>query len=117
MPGYVPFAVADQAAVFLTDLQRVLRERGLLARVLVEEGRLPRLRVINPEATTLVEVLSASPREGEWFYWWSWAAPIVEVTHVDRAADRVGRVLAVAAPHAARPARDHTGRGRVLSVP
>ncbi|MFI6296660.1 hypothetical protein ACIBEJ_34080 [Nonomuraea sp. NPDC050790] len=101
MPDSVQSAIAEQAAVYLSDLQRVLRERGLLARVLTEQGRLPRLRVINPEATSLAEVLSASPREGEWFFWWSWAAPIVEVVHLDRAAERVGRVLAVAAPHAA----------------
>ncbi|WP_157254874.1 hypothetical protein [Nonomuraea typhae] len=69
MPDPVPSAIADQAAVYLTALQQLLRERGLLARVLTEEGRLPRLRVINPQATALVEVLSAAPREGEWFFW------------------------------------------------
>ncbi|MFI9552738.1 hypothetical protein [Nonomuraea endophytica] len=98
MSDPVPPAMADQAALYLTDLQRVLHERGLLARVLTDAGRLPRLRVINPEATSLAEVVSASQREGEWLFWWSWATPIVEVAYPDRAAECVGRVLAVAAP-------------------
>ncbi|MFI6392228.1 hypothetical protein [Nonomuraea sp. NPDC050540] len=66
--------------------------------MLTDAGRLPRLRVINPEAASLAEVVSASPREGEWLFWWSWAGPIVEVAYPDRAAECVGRVLAVAAP-------------------
>ncbi|MFE0151353.1 hypothetical protein ACFWY5_29695 [Nonomuraea sp. NPDC059007] len=101
MPEPIPTAIADQASVYLTELEQLLEDRGLLARVLTEVGRLPRLRVINPEATTLVEVLSAAPREGTWFFWWSWAAPIVEVAHPDRAAEHIGRVLAVASPRAA----------------
>ncbi|MEV4888505.1 hypothetical protein AB0K48_03815 [Nonomuraea sp. NPDC055795] len=101
MSDPVPSAIAEQAALYLTNLQRVLQARGLLARVLTDAGRLPRLRVINPEATTLVEVVSASPREGEWLFWWSWAQPIVEVAYPDRAAERVGRVLVVASPHTA----------------
>ncbi|MBB5076310.1 hypothetical protein [Nonomuraea endophytica] len=62
MSDPVPSVIADQAALYLTDLQHALQARGLLARVLTDAGRLPRLRVINPDATSLAEVVSASPR-------------------------------------------------------
>lgn len=101
MPEPIPTSVADQATIHLTALQRQLEELGFLARLRAKTERLPSLRVINPDATILAEVVTASPREGEWLFWWSWAEPIVEVAHPDRAAERIGHVLTPAAHQAA----------------
>ncbi|MCF6467249.1 hypothetical protein FAF44_02330 [Nonomuraea sp. MG754425] len=101
MPQPVTPEVAAQAAGHLTDLQRLLHDRGLHARLLTSDDRLPRLRVINPEATALSEIISAAPEEGRWLFWWSWCEPIAEVTHLAPAAHRITHVLATAPPNAA----------------
>ncbi|MEV1238506.1 hypothetical protein [Nonomuraea sp. NPDC049750] len=96
MPEPITPAVAAHAATHLTNLQERLQNLGLHARLLTRDEQLPRLRVINPEATTLSEVISAAPKEGQWLFWWSWAEPIVEVADLATAADHICRVLAVA---------------------
>ena len=77
MPEPVTPAVAAHAATHLTNLQERLQDLGLHARLLTQDEQLPRLRVINPEATSLSEVISAAGKEGQWLFWWSWAEPIV----------------------------------------
>lgn len=101
MSAPVPPAVADQAATHLSDLQTLLQKQGLHARVLTHPERLPRLRVINPEATSLCEVITAAPLEGEWSLWWSWAEQITPVSDIATAAERIGHVLTPAAHQAA----------------
>lgn len=106
MPEPVPTAVADEAVTHLTRLQQLLQERGLLARLLTPEGRLPCLRVINPDATAMSEVVSAVPLEDDWWYWWSWPEQIATVSQTAVAADRICRVLATATHQAPDPARN-----------
>ncbi|MFG1709487.1 hypothetical protein ACFLIM_40495 [Nonomuraea sp. M3C6] len=101
MPEPITPAMADRAATHLTDLQELLQDLGLHARLLTQDDRLPRLRVINPEATTLSEIISAAPREDRWLFWWSWSAPITEVAHLATAAERICHVLATVSPSAA----------------
>ncbi|MET8987816.1 hypothetical protein ABZW49_20405 [Nonomuraea wenchangensis] len=93
----VPTAVAEQAATHLRDLQTLLQEQGLHARILTQPERLPRLRVINPGCTSLCEVITAAPVEGEWSFWWSWAEPITPISDAATAAERIGYVLTPAA--------------------
>jgi hypothetical protein len=101
MPEPIAPAVVAQAATYLTNLQDLLQNLGLHARLLTQDGRLPRLRVINPEAPTLSEVIAAAPKDGQWLFRWSWAEPIVEVSHLATAADRIRHVLAAARPSTA----------------
>ncbi|MEV4018962.1 hypothetical protein AB0J35_51615 [Nonomuraea angiospora] len=111
MPEPIPPAVADQAATHLSDLQNLLQEQGLHTRVLTRSGQLPGLRVINPEATSLCEVITAAPLEGEWSFWWSWAEQITPVSQAATAAERIRHVLTPAAHQAALipPRRTPTG--------
>lgn len=101
MPEPVPAAVADEATTYLGDLQTLLQAQGLHARILTQTERLPRLRVINPGCTSLCEVITAAPVEGEWSFWWSWAEPIAPITGMVSAADRIGHVLTPAARQSA----------------
>ncbi|MFI7114149.1 hypothetical protein ACIBK9_48100 [Nonomuraea sp. NPDC050227] len=93
MPEPVPPGIADQAATYLSDLQKLLQEQGLHARLLTHDERLPRLRVINPDAPSLSEVISAAPLGNEWSLWWSWAEPITPVNEIATAAERIRYVL------------------------
>ncbi|MEU4574641.1 hypothetical protein [Nonomuraea sp. NPDC023979] len=97
MPDPIQVAVADQATTHLSSLQKLLQEQGLHARLLTQPGELPRLRVINPRATSLCEVITAAPARGVWSFWWSWEEPITPVSEVANAAQRVGYVLTPAA--------------------
>jgi hypothetical protein len=97
----IALSVSAEAATYLTGLQELLQSRGFHARLLFQHERLPCLRVINPQATTLSEVISATPREDQWLFWWSWAEPITEVAHLATAVDRICHVLAVTPPTAA----------------
>ncbi|MEV4078465.1 hypothetical protein ACGFJC_52920 [Nonomuraea fuscirosea] len=101
MPDPITPAVAAEAATHLDNLQEPLQSLGLHARLLTQDGRLPRLRVINPKATTLSEIISAAPKHDQWLFWWSWNEPITEVAHLATAAERIYRVLAATAPNAA----------------
>jgi len=85
--------LAAEATSHLTQLLNHLTERGLHTRLLTQQQRLPRLRVINPEAATLTEVISASPVEGAWWFWWSWAERITPVHESVSAAERIHYVL------------------------
>lgn len=98
MPEPIPADVADQAAAHLAHLQALLEKRGMHARVLTQPGRLPRLRVINPDCATLCEVVTAAPLDGEWSLWWSWAEPITCVGEMAAAVERIAHVLTPAIP-------------------
>lgn len=86
-------AIAAEAVRHLTRLLGQLAERGLHARLLTQQGRLPRLRVISLDAPTLTEMVSASPLDGEWWFWWSWAERITPVDELASAAERIHYVL------------------------
>lgn len=101
MPHPITPAIAAQAATHLTDLQDLLQNLGLHARLLTQDERLPCLRVINPEAAALSEVIAAAPKDDQWLFWWSWAEPIVEVSQPATAAARIRHVLATAHPSVA----------------
>jgi hypothetical protein len=49
--------------------------------------------VINPEAATLTELISAAPLDGAWWFWWSWAERITPVNEVASATQRIQYVL------------------------
>ncbi|SEH02426.1 hypothetical protein SAMN05444920_12684 [Nonomuraea solani] len=101
MPNPITPAVAAEAATHLGNLQEALQSFGLHARLLTQDDRLPRLRVINPEATTLTETISVRPRDDQWLFWWSWNAPITDVAQLATAAERIRYVLATTSPSAA----------------
>ncbi|MFI7455223.1 hypothetical protein ACIBQX_47670 [Nonomuraea sp. NPDC049714] len=101
MPDPITPAVAAQAATHLANLQDLLQNLGLHARLLTQDERLPCLRVINPEVATLSEVIAAAPKDDQWLFWWSWSEPIVEISHLATAADRIRHVLAAARPSVA----------------
>ncbi|MCF6468891.1 hypothetical protein FAF44_10890 [Nonomuraea sp. MG754425] len=93
--------MATEAATHLDNLREALQTLGLHARLLTQDDRLPRLRVINPKATTLSEIISAAPNHDQWLFMWSWNEPITEVTHLATAAERIRHVLAATSPNAA----------------
>ncbi|MBB2909659.1 hypothetical protein FHS43_000905 [Streptosporangium becharense] len=89
--------VTDDAATVaidhLTRLGELLNRQDLLARVRVAHRRPPELHVVNPEAPVLFESVHAAPHRGDWWYWWSWAEPIVPAADLETAASRVRHVL------------------------
>ncbi len=93
MSKLVDAAVAAEAACHLTLLLDEHTQRGLHARLLIQPQHPPRLRVINPEAATLTELISAAPLDGVWWFWWSWAERITPVNEVASAAQRIQYVL------------------------
>ncbi|MEV4362704.1 hypothetical protein [Nonomuraea sp. NPDC049625] len=94
MPEPVTPTMAAQAITYLTNLQELLHDLGLHARLLTPDERLPCLRVINPQAATMSEIISAAPRDDRWLFWWSWPEPINDVTDPATAAKRICHVLA-----------------------
>ncbi|MFC5832560.1 hypothetical protein ACFPZ3_52645 [Nonomuraea insulae] len=94
-------AVTAEAATHLDHLQEALQSLGLHARLLTQDDRLPRLRVINPKATTLTEIISVVQRHDRWLFLWSWNEPITEVAQLATAAERIRYVLAATSPSAA----------------
>ena len=85
--------VTAEATSHLIQLADQLRDRGLHARLLSRPQQVPRLRVINPEAASLTETISAAPVDAVWWFWWSWAEQITPVGKLDAAAERVHYVL------------------------
>ncbi|MGP3917730.1 hypothetical protein [Nonomuraea sp. 10N515B] len=94
-------AVTAEAATHLNELQQALQSLGLHARLLTQDDRLPRLRVINPKATTLTETISVAQKHDQWLFCWSWNEPITEVAHLATAAERIRYVLAATSPNTA----------------
>jgi hypothetical protein len=75
-----------------------LGEHGWRARLQVTPGRVPSLHVQNPEAgaTALAEDIYCGPREGIWYWWWSWGEAIS--ADLAETAAIIGRVLRSAEP-------------------
>jgi|HubBroStandDraft_5_1064220.scaffolds.fasta_scaffold123515_2 hypothetical protein len=91
----------DREGAWITCLDRLeglaaeLGGHGLRARVVSAPGRLPSLHVVNPAAAALAEDVYAGPsRDGQWWFWWSWAERIAAGEDLAGAASRIRRVLA-----------------------
>lgn len=86
-------AALAAAAKHLDALAANLGERGFAVRVLATGEKL-RLWVQNPAAHELSDAVYAWPdSDGDWWLWWSWAARIAMVEHVDAAADTIASVM------------------------
>jgi hypothetical protein len=70
-----------------------LRARGWEATITVAADRWPFVRVVNPRLRALNEDVMAAPCEGRWFYWFSWAERITELTDPSGATSRIEHVL------------------------
>jgi hypothetical protein len=89
---------ADSWHTYLSKLQGLadeLTRQGLRARLVTPQGRIPTLHVVNPAATALAEeVYAGRSRDGQWWFWWSWAERIASGEDAAGAASRIRRVLA-----------------------
>jgi hypothetical protein len=79
----------------LEGLAEVLTQLGLRTRLETPPGRVPSLHVVNPAAVALAEdVYAGRGRDGQWWFWWSWAERIAAGDDLAGAATRIRRVLA-----------------------
>jgi hypothetical protein len=79
----------------LEGLADALTQQGLRARLVTPPGRVPSLHVVNPAAAALAEdVYAGRGRDGQWWFWWSWAERIAASEDTAGAATRIRRVLA-----------------------
>jgi hypothetical protein len=89
---------ADSWHTYLGKLERLadaLTQQGLRARLVTPPGRIPSLHVVNPAAAALAEdVYAGRSRDGQWWFWWSWAERIASGEDLAGAASRIRRVLA-----------------------
>ena len=94
----VPREGADNWHAYLTRLEGLavqLADHGLRTRMVTPPGRLPSLHVVNPAATALAEdVYAGVGRDGQWWFWWSWAERIAAGEDFGGAATQIRRVLA-----------------------
>jgi hypothetical protein len=88
MPSEPATAIPDIISR-LEALGAELAGHGWRVRTVAPAGRAPCLHVANPEpgASALAEDIYAAPRDGTWWFWWSWAEPI--------AADPVGAAAVI----------------------
>lgn len=92
-----PVAPAQQGTAYLEGLADALTQRGLRARLMEPQGRVPSLHVVHPLASALAEdIYAGRGQDGTWWFWWSWAERIGVSEDLDFAAARIARVLA---PH------------------
>ena len=88
----------DSWHAYLTRLEGLageLADLGLRTRMVTPPGRLPSLHVVTPAATALAEDVSAGVgRDGQWWFWWSWAERIAAGEDLAEAVRRIRRVLA-----------------------
>ena len=88
----------DSWHAYLTRLEGLageLADLGLRTRMVTPPGRLPSLHVVNPAATALAEdVYAGVGRDGQWWFWWSWAERIAASEDLGGAATQIRRVLA-----------------------
>ncbi|HUZ27107.1 MAG TPA: hypothetical protein VMV07_25440 [Streptosporangiaceae bacterium] len=89
---------ADSWHAYLSKLEELaseLTQQGLRARLVTPPGRIPSLHVVNPAAAALAEdVYAGRSRDGQWWFWWSWAERIASGEDTAGAASRIRRVLA-----------------------
>jgi hypothetical protein len=79
----------------LESLAAQLADNGLRTRLVTPPGRLPSLHVVNPAAAALSEdVYAGVGRDGQWWFWWSWAERIAASEDLNGAASQIRRVLA-----------------------
>jgi hypothetical protein len=79
----------------LESLADALARDGLRTRLVTPPGRVPSLHVVNPAAPALAEdVYAGRSRDGQWWFWWSWAERIAAGDDLAEAARRIRRVLA-----------------------
>jgi hypothetical protein len=82
----------------LKQLETELGDRGLLARVVRTPSGGAFIRVINPNATSLVENVTCRQvpitDQRDWYYWWSWGEKMHRADDPAGAATKVARVLA-----------------------
>jgi hypothetical protein len=79
----------------LEGLAEALARHGLRTRLVTPPGRVPSLHVVNPAAPALAEdVYAGRCRDGQWWFWWSWAERIATGEDLAEAARRIRRVLA-----------------------
>ncbi|HEU5419125.1 MAG TPA: hypothetical protein VFV41_15640 [Streptosporangiaceae bacterium] len=91
-------ADADSWDTYLARLESLagaLCQHGLRTRLVTPPGRVPSLHVVNPAAPALAEdVYAGRGRDGQWWFWWSWAERIAAGEDLAGAARRIRRVLA-----------------------
>ncbi|AWS46132.1 ATP-binding protein [Streptosporangium sp. 'caverna'] len=82
------------AVDYLEQLRDRLQIMGFLARVCPADGRaVAYLRVINPEATSLTEIVYAAQEAEQWHFWWGWAEKIATVDDIEAVSRRIAHVL------------------------
>jgi hypothetical protein len=91
-------ANATTAAIHLRELGELLQAQGLHVRVGETRGGLPQLIVISTTVPTLSEVIFATQREENWWFWWSWAERIAPVDDMPTAVTRIRDMLTPARP-------------------
>ncbi|GAA3807097.1 hypothetical protein GCM10022226_29050 [Sphaerisporangium flaviroseum] len=81
------------AITHLQELGDHLQARGLHVRVGTTSNGIPQLIVVSTTVPTLSEVIFAAPRQGSWWYWWSWAERIASVDELPTTVTRVCQAL------------------------
>jgi hypothetical protein len=79
----------DAARTYLEQLAAELSSRGWRTKPLVNG----RLRVTNPDAADLAELIGCHAPDGRWEFCWSWGDAIGPVDTVAAVADRITKVL------------------------
>ena len=91
---------AQQSHEFLDRLEGLAAElgkRGLQARLMTPNGRIPSLHVVNPLTPRLAEdVYVGRSQDGLWWFWWPWAERIARDDELGGAAMIIARVLSTA---------------------
>jgi hypothetical protein len=116
MPGLTEPATISHATGYLAQLHDRLTEHGLHARLLIQPQQPPRLRVINPDAATLTELISAAPLDGQWWFWWSWGERITPVDELTATTERIRHVLTPAGDSSPEIQHPHSGPSRADSA-
>jgi hypothetical protein len=92
---------ADQEAQEVQgDLEKLAAElstRGFKTVLAVQEGRLPNLDVLTPDAAVVSERVYAQAD----FFWWPWAQVIDRRDQIPAAADAIARALCTGIPQTA----------------
>ncbi|HEY6275755.1 MAG TPA: hypothetical protein VIX86_05445 [Streptosporangiaceae bacterium] len=79
----------------LEQLASLLTQRGLDTSLVAPLGRVPRLQVAHPAATSAAgDIYAARGQDGNWWFWWSWAERIASEDDLDGAAARIEQELA-----------------------
>ena len=93
-------SAAQQAQEFVDRLEGLaveLGQRGLQARLVTPNGRVPSLHVVNPVTPRLAEdVYVGRSQDGLWWFWWPWAERIAHGDEIGEAAAIIVRVLSTA---------------------